>query len=311
MSTSETGHITRALAANAAIAVAKATAAAATGSGAMFAEAIHSASDCANQGLLLLGLRQARQGPDADHPLGHGRALYFWSFLVALLLFSGGGVFSVYEGIHKLMHPEPLSRVWLAVLILAFSVVLEGWAMANAVSMISRRKGGLSFWRYLRDSKDSDLLVVFGEDLAALLGLTCALAAVLLAHCTGDPMWDALGSVAVGGVLIAVAVFLAVKVQSLLLGEAADPVLVEAARQAAAADPRLKAVGHIMTLQQGPGEVVVVLKIACDPGLPASELSDAINAFEARLRAARPDARWVFVEPDLGPEMTPPPSALA
>lgn len=302
MAGGDTSHIMRALLANAAIAAAKGAVAALTGSGAMLAETIHSAADCANQGLLLLGLKRAARPPSETHPLGYGRALYFWSFVVALLLFLGGGLYSVYEGIHKLRHPEPISRLWLAVGILGFSVVVEGWAMHSALAVIRRRSGGLPVWRFLRESKDSDLIVVFGEDLAALLGLAGALAAVLLAHATGNPLWDAAGTVAVGAVLIAVASFLAVEVKSLLIGESADPAIVEAARAAAAADGRITGVREVVTLQQGPGEVLVALKIRMDPGLPAAQLSDAINAFERRLRAARPEARWVFVEPDLSVE---------
>ncbi|MBI4422198.1 MAG: cation diffusion facilitator family transporter [Elusimicrobia bacterium] len=294
-----TSVIVRALIANAAIAAAKGVAAAATGSGALLAETIHSASDCANQGLLLLGLRRARKPATESHPLGYGRALYFWSFLVALLLFTGGGLFSLYEGAHKLLHPEPIGRVWLGVAILGFSLAVEGWAFAQAVAEVDARRGGLPLLAYLRASKDSDLIVVFGEDLAALLGLGAALGALLVAQATGNPAWDAAGTVAVGVVLIAVAVFLAVEVKSLLIGESADPAIVEAARRLLESDARLRLVDPIVTLQQGPGEVLVALKLGCAPTLPARELSDAINAFEKRLRAERPEVRWIFAEPDL------------
>lgn len=294
-----TAHITRALMANGAIAVAKGGAAWATGSGAMFAEAIHSAADCGNQALLMLGLGQARRAPTEKHPLGYGRALYFWSFIVALFLFSAGGVFSLYEGLHKLRHPEPINKVWLAILILAFSLVVEGWALAQAVSELHKRRGDCPFWKFLGESKDSDLIVVFGEDVAACLGLAGALAALVLAWATGNPMWDALGTMLVGGVLVVVAAFLAVEVKSLMLGESADPAILAAVRAAVAADPRLGTAHEIVTLQQGPGEVLVALKVACSPNVSAGDLSDAINAFEKRLRAARPEAKWVFVEPDL------------
>lgn len=295
-----TAHITRALTANGLIALAKGGAAAATGSGAMLAEAIHSAADCGNQLLLLLGLSSARKPPTEQHPLGYGRALYFWSFIVALFLFSAGGVFSLYEGWHKLSHPEPLSKVWLGIVILAFSLAVEGWAMAQAVSEINKRRGEAPFWSYLLRSKDSDLVVVFGEDLAACLGLATAMVALLLAWGTGDPMWDALGSMSVGAVLVVVAAFLAVEVQSLMLGESADPAIVSCVQAAVRADPRLVTVSEIVTLQQGPGEVLVALKVACRPDLPAAELSRAINDFEKRLRGERPEVRWLFVEPDLG-----------
>lgn len=297
-----TAHITRALLANFAIAAAKGGAAWATGSGAMLAEAIHSASDCGNQGLLLVGLRAARRPADARHPLGYGRETYFWSFIVALLLFTAGGVFSLYEGFHKLAHPEPLSKVWLAVLILGFSLLAEGWAMKQAIAELGRRRGRVPFWRYLGESKDSDLVVVFSEDFAAVLGLAGALTALLLAWVTGNSFWDSLGTLFVGVVLIAVAGFLAVKVKSLLMGEAADPVIIEAVHRAVAADPRLRRAAEVVTLQQGPGEVLVALKVVCVPTLAAADLSDAINDFEKRLRAERPEAKWVFVEPDLTPE---------
>lgn len=296
-----TAHITRALVANAAIAAAKGVAAWLTGSGAMLAETIHSASDCANQGLLLLGLKRAARAPSETHPLGYGRALYFWSFLVALLLFSGGGLFAVYEGAHKLLHPEPVGKVWLAVAILVFSLAMEGWAFAQALGEIGKRRGKRSLWEYLRSSKDSDLIVVFGEDFAALLGLSAALAALVVAWATGNPRWDAAGSIVVGVVLILVAVFLAVEVKSLLIGESADPEIVEAVDRALKADARLGRAHEVVTLQQGPGEVLVTLKVDCDPKVSARELSDAINAFERRLRADRPEARWIFVEPDVLP----------
>ncbi|MBI5595834.1 MAG: cation diffusion facilitator family transporter [Elusimicrobia bacterium] len=295
-----TAHITRALTANGLIALAKGAAAAATGSGAMLAEAIHSAADCGNQVLLLLGLSTARRAPTEQHPLGYGRALYFWSFIVALFLFSAGGLFSLYEGWHKLSHPEPLTKVWLGIVILAFSLVVEGWALAQAVSELNKRRGEVPFWSYLSRSKDSDLVVVFGEDFAACLGLAAALAALALAWATGDPIWDALGSMAVGAVLVVVAAFLAVEVQSLILGESADPAIVASVRAAVGADPRLGKADEIVTLQQGPGEVLVALKIACRPDLPAAELSSAVNEFEKRLRKERPEVRWLFVEPDLG-----------
>lgn len=302
MAGSGTAHITKALVANAGIALAKGVAAFTTGSGAMLAETIHSAADCANQGLLFLGLKRAGKAPDEKHPLGYGRSLYFWSFIVALMLFSVGGLFSIHEGVHKLLHPRPLGGVWLGVLILAFSLAIEGWALTQAVAEINKRKGGRSLWEYLGASKDSDLIVVFGEDTAAILGLAAALAALLLAQMTGNAMWDALGSVAVGAVLVLTAGFLSVKVASLLIGEAADPGIVDAVNRALGADGRLTIAGNVVSLQQGPGDVLVALKVGCAPNLTARELSDAINAFEERLRSDHPEVRWLFVEPDLPPE---------
>ena len=190
---SSTSHIIQSLVANLVIACAKGVAAVFTRSGAMLAETLHSFADCGNQLLLLLGVRMSRRPPDDSHPLGYGRSLYFWSFMVALLLFSGGGVFSVYEGLHKLGHPEPVENPWVGVAILGFSLVLEGWATLGNVREMNRRRGETTFVQYLRDSKDSDLVVVFGENAAAVLGLVFALVALGLASVTGDPRWDAIG----------------------------------------------------------------------------------------------------------------------
>lgn len=295
-----TSHIYQALGANLAIAAAKGAAAFWSGSGTLLAETIHSLSDCGNQLLLLLGVRRSRQPPDETHPLGYGRALYFWSFMVALMLFLGGGVFSVYEGVHKLRHPEPVGSLGLGVVILLLSLAVEGWATWENLREIGRRQGSKTFARYLRETKDSDLVVIFGENSASVLGLLAALAALGLAAATGDGRFDAGGSVAVGLVLLGVAVFLAVEVKSLLLGEAADPAVAEAARAAAGADPRIRRVYELITVQEGPGTVLVALKLACAPELPAAELHQAIEGFERRLRAACPEAKWLFVEPDLG-----------
>lgn len=295
-----TRHIIQSLVANAIIAVAKAGAALFTGSGAMLAEAIHSAADCGNQVLLLMGVREGRRPPDARHPLGYGRTVYFWSFMVALLLFTGGGVFSIYEGIHKLSEePHELENVGWALGILGFSLVLEGWATWGNVKELNVRRGSTPFMRFLADTKDSDLVVVFGENAAAVLGLAIALLAIGYAKITGDTRADAVGTLLVGVVLVGVAVFLAREVKSLLVGESADPVITEAARALATHDPRIAEVLQCITMQQGPGEVVVALKIRCEPNLSAQELSRAINDFERALRNKRPEARFIFVEPDL------------
>lgn len=299
MAGGSTGHIIQSLVVNLAIAVAKGAAAAITGSGAMLAETIHSAADCGNQLLLLLGIRQAARPSDATHPLGYGRALYFWSFMVALLLFSGGGVFSIYEGVHKIQHPEPVDNVWLAIGILLFSLALEGYATFSNIKEANQRRGNKPFFRYLRDTKDSDFVVVMGENSAATLGLFFALAALLLAHFTHDARWDAIGSLVIGLILIGVAVFLANEVKSLLVGEAADPEIAEAARAVIKAHPKVGTVLNLITVQQGPGEVLVALKVKPQADLRADELCQAINDFEAALQAERPEIRWCFIEPDL------------
>jgi cation diffusion facilitator family transporter len=294
-----TGHIVQSLLVNVAIAVVKAVAAFFTGSGAMLAEALHSFSDCGNQVLLLIGVRQARRPPDRRHPFGYGRAVYFWSFMVALMLFLGGGVFSIYEGIHKLHHPEAVERVWLGVLILAVSLVLEGASTLSNIRELNRRRGPKGFMRYLRETTDSDLVVIFGENSAAVVGLVLALGALLAAALTHDGRWDAAGSIGIGLVLVAVAVFLAVEISSLLLGEAAAPEIAEAAHATARELPALQQILNVMTMQQGPGEVLVHVKVAFDPSLNIEEACHLINDFEARLRRARPEIRWVFVEPDI------------
>ncbi len=293
-----TGYILRALGANFAIACAKGVGAAITGSASLLAETLHSLSDCINQLLLLLGLRKARKPPSEKYPLGRGRELYFWSFMVAMLLFLGGGAYSIYEGVHKLRHPTPLESPYIAIAILGFALLVEGWAMAGAYKAVKARKGDRSLLRYLRETKDSDLVVIFGEDGAAVLGLTFALIAVMIAWATGDATFDAIGTLCIGTVLIGVAVFLAVEVKSLLLGEAADPALLEQVNQVAAADARIEKVLRAIAVQQGPSEIMLALKLKYRDDLTGPELVDAINEFEVRLQAQVPEVKWSFVEPD-------------
>jgi len=293
-----TSHILQSLGVNVAIAVFKGGAAFYTGSGAMLAETIHSGADCANQLLLLLGVQQSAKAPSPSHPLGYGRSLYFWSFMVALFLFAGGGVFSIYEGIHKLQHPEPVENVWVGVVILAFSLVLEGWSTISNVRELNRRRGKVLFLRFLRETKDSDLIVVFGENSAASIGLVFALAALGLAHVTRDGRYDAAGSLVIGVVLIGVALFLAVEVKSLLVGEAADPKIERCAREVVQESPELKELLNLITVQQGPGEVLAAMKVRIEGSLTADQVCDAINKFERALKARCPEVKWCFVEPD-------------
>jgi cation diffusion facilitator family transporter len=294
-----TAHIVQSLVVNTVIAVVKSIAAVFTKSGAMLAEALHSFSDCGNQVLLLIGVRQARKPPDARHPFGYGRAVYFWSFMVALMLFLGGGAFSIYEGIHKLRAPEPVERVWLGLGILAVSLLLEGAATLSNIKELNKRRGGKPFMRYLRETTDSSLVVVFAENSAAVLGLALAIGSLGMAAVTGDGRWDGIGGMAIGVVLVAVAIFLAVEVSSLLLGEAAAPEIAEAAHAVAREVPALDRVLNVITMQQGPGEVLVHVKVCFVPSLSIEEACRHINDFEARLRKARPEIRWVFVEPDI------------
>lgn len=292
------GYIFRALGANFAIAVAKAIGAFVTGSASMFAETLHSLSDCVNQVLLLVGLKQAKKPATEMHPLGRGRELYFWSFMVAILLFLGGGAYSIYEGIHKFNDPEPLHNPIVAVIILSFSLVIEGWAMTGALKAVKARKGDRPLLKYLRETKDSDLVVIFGEDGAAVLGLTLALIAVVVAWITGNEMYDAIGTLCIGTVLIGVAFFLAGEVKSLLLGESADPKLLEDIKAVAAEDPRIAGVLRTLTVQQGPGEILVACKLQYKADISGTDMVESINAFEVRLHARVPEVKWSFVEPD-------------
>jgi cation diffusion facilitator family transporter len=298
MSGESTGEILKSLAVNVVIAASKGVAAFITGSGAMLAETLHSFADCGNQLLLLKGVRATRRPPDKAHPFGYGRAMYFYSFIVALLLFFGGGVFSIYEGVHKIEHPEPVQDTGVALIILLFSIVLEGWSTLGNIRAMNRRRGATGFFPYLRATKDSDLIVVFGENSAAVLGLLLAMIALVLAYETGDGRWDAAGSIAIGAVLVLVASFLAREVKSLLVGEAADPALVRQFEELADIDPNVEQVLNVLTLQQGPGEIVVAAKLRFRSGMDTDTLVEAINAFERALKARVPEVRWSFIEPD-------------
>jgi len=295
----DTKHIYQSLVANAAIVVAKAFAAFMTGSGSMLAETIHSGADCGNQLLLLVGVKQGQKPADKTHPLGYGRNVYFWSFMVALLLFSGGGVFAIYEGVHKIIHPEPIESFWLGFGILAFSIVVEGYATFSNVRELDERRGAKPFFRYLTDTKDSDLVVVFGENAAATLGLALAMASLAAAYTTKKWWLDGLGSVAIGLVLVVVAVFLAREVKALLVGEAADPEIELATRQIVKKHPHFEELLEVITMQQGPGEVMVAMKVRLSSTLTSVQVCGAINEFEVMLRKRRPEAKWVFIEPDL------------
>lgn len=287
-----------ALAANFAIFIAKSVAAFVTLSGAMLAEAVHSLADCGNQLLLLLGMKRAKQAPTADFPLGFGKSIYFWSFLVALLLFSVGGMFSLYEGLHKLDHPEPLRWPWLAVGVLAFGLVVEAVSMAGCMREVNRARGGDSLWRWFRDSRQSELIVIFGEDLAALLGLAIALIAVLLTMATGDPLFDAIGTLSIGVLLVVIAVFVAVEVKALLIGQSADPVLKGQLRAFLAERPEIGRVFNLITLQLGT-DVMVAVKVQMAEDLPVSQAAAQINRVEAAMRSRFPEIRFSFVEPDV------------
>ncbi|MBI2509889.1 MAG: cation diffusion facilitator family transporter [Betaproteobacteria bacterium] len=287
-----------ALGANLAIAVAKLGAAVATGSSAMLAEAIHSFADSGNQGLLLLGLARAKRPPSPDYPLGHGKAIYFWSFIVALVLFMLGGLFSIYEGAHKLGAPEPLTYPWVAVGILVFGVIAECVSLYGCLTEVNKVREGRSLWQWFRESRQSELVVVLGEDIAALLGLALALVAVLATMASGDPRYDALGSIAIGVVLVVVAIGIAVEIKGLLIGQSADPNVEKALREFLAQREEVAEVYRLLTLQLGASLMVSVKARMRERG-SVDAMVASINRVEAALRAAFPDIQWLFFEPDV------------
>ena len=286
-----------ALGANFAIACAKGVAAFFTGSGAMLAETVHSLADCGNQLLLMLGMKQARRAPSADYPLGYGKAIYFWSFLVALMLFSVGGMYSIYEGVHKLQHPEPLRQWWWAVGVLVFGIVAEGMSMRACLQEVKKARGDRSLWQWFRESRQAELVVIFGEDLAALAGLVLALLAVVLSVLTGDPIWDAIGTLAIGLLLVVVAVFVAVEVKALLIGQSMDPDREQEVRAFIAARPEVAGVISLITLQLG-NDVMLSVQAEMTPADSADALIEAINRVERAVKQRFPEVRWSFFEPD-------------
>ena len=287
-----------ALGANFAIAVAKGVAAFFTGSSAMLAETVHSLADCGNQGLLLLGLRQSKRPPSPDYPLGYGKAIYFWSFLVAVMLFTVGGMFSLYEGIHKLQHPEPLKQWWWAAGVLVFGIVAEGVSMRACLQEVAKARGQRSLWQWFRESRQAELVVIFGEDLAALLGLVLALVAVLLAVFTGNPVWDAIGTICIGALLIIVAVFVAIEVKAMLIGQSVDPLRQQQIREFLDARPEIGKVISVITLQLG-NEVMVSVQAQMREEHSVPGLTEQINAVERAMKQAFPEVHWSFFEPDL------------
>ncbi|CAN5523724.1 cation diffusion facilitator family transporter [soil metagenome] len=294
-----TKHIIQSLVVNLLITLAKAFAAFMTKSGSMLAETIHSFADCGNQGLLLMGVKQAQKAPNAKHPMGYGRSVYFWSFMVAMMLFSLGGMFSIYEGVHKIQHPEKVENVMWGVGILLFSICLEGYsAYSNVVELNIRRKER-GFFQFLKETKDSDLVVIFGENSAAVVGLVFALIALLASYYTGDGRYDGIGSLAIGIVLVGVAIFLAKELKPLLIGESADIIVTEKVQKIAEEHPQIKEILNCITIQQGPGEILMCVKIVCEPNLNTAQISDLINDFELRIRTECSEVRWLYVEPDL------------
>ncbi len=289
-----------ALLANLGIAVIKFGAFLLTSSSSMLSEAIHSVADTANQVLLLIGRARAQRPADESHPFGYASLEYFYSFIVAFILFSLGGVFSLFEGVDKIRHPHELDSLGIAIAVLLGSAVLEGLsfrtgrAEANAI-----RPAGESWWQFIRKTKSSDLPVVLLEDSAALVGLFFALVGVTLSAVTGDARWDGAGSCAIGALLVAVAVVLVIEMGSLLVGEAARPEVVKEISVAIDANPKVHRCIHLRTEQLGPGDIIVAAKIEFDLSLTVPELTQAIDDLEVDIRAVEPRATLIFIEPDV------------
>ncbi|CAN5258503.1 cation diffusion facilitator family transporter [soil metagenome] len=290
-----------ALGANFAIFLAKSVAAFLTGSAAMLAEAVHSLADCGNQGLLLFGMKRARQPPSPDYPLGHGKEIYFWSFLVALMLFSVGGMFSLYEGWHKLESQAGLNKPWIAIGVLVFGIVAESVSMRACLTEVAKARGEMSLWRWFRTSRQAELVVIFGEDLAALLGLVFALAAIGLTMLTGNPIYDAIGTLGIGVLLIVVAVFVAVEVKAMLIGQSVAPERREAIHRYISERPEVRQVFSLITLQLGNDIMVAVQAEMADASAPTADMVQQINRVEAGLRQEFPEVKWSFFEPDDSP----------
>lgn len=286
-----------ALGANFAIAVAKLGAAVFTGSGAMMAESIHSFADCGNQVLLLIGIRHAKKPPSPDYPLGYGKAIYFWSFIVALILFSMGGLYSMYEGLHKLHHPEPISSPLVAIGVLVFSLLAEGTSLWGCMREVNKIRGDRSLLKWFRETRQSDLLVVFGEDSAALMGLSLALMAVALTWITGNPMWDALGSIGIGVLLVLVAAFVGFEIKDLLIGQGVEPEIRDNMEQFLRDRPEIDTLYSLLTMQMG-NDVMVAVKARMSEKESAGAMIEDINQCEADFRLAFPETMWLFFEPD-------------
>ncbi|HET7519680.1 MAG TPA: cation diffusion facilitator family transporter [Actinomycetes bacterium] len=297
------GHGTRAviaaLLANLGIAVAKFVGFVLTGASSMLAESFHSVADTGNQAMLLVGGRVARRGPDRRHPFGHGGARYFAAFLVAVVLFTLGSLFSFYEGYQKLRHPHELESVVIALAILVVALVFEGLSLRTAVREATPLRGDQGWWSFIRTTKKPELAVVLLEDTAAELGLSFAFLGVGLAALTHDPVWDAFGTLAIGALLAVVAVVLGIEMYSLLLGEAASPSEQEVIRQAILGADGVARVVQLRTMHLGPDEVLVVGGLELDPELSADDAARVIDQAQARVREALPSARVIYLEPDL------------
>lgn len=291
--------IIAALLANTGIAVTKFVAFLVSGSSAMLAESVHSVADAGNQLLLLVGGRRARKEADTEHPFGYGRARYIYAFIVAIILFSIGGVFSLSEGVSKLQNPHPLENAWLPVVVLLIAIVLESFSLRTAVRESNHVRGTQGWIQFIRRAKAPELPVVLLEDVAALLGLTFALLGVGLTILTGDALWDAVGTIMIGVLLVIVAVVLGLETSSLLVGEGASSDDARAIRAALDAHDSVTSVVHMKTLYLGPDELLVGAKVSFAPGSSIEQVAAIIDELEVAVREAVPIARVIYIEPGL------------
>jgi len=291
--------IVAAMLANLGIAVTKLIAALFSGSGAMLAEAVHSFADTINQVLLLVGGRRSTKAADEEHPFGYGRARFLYGFLVAIILFSVGGAYSIYEGVHKLQNPEPLEVPWLPIVVILISMVLEGFSFRTARHESLPFKGSGSWISFIRRAKAPELPIVLLEDTAALTGLFLALIGVGLTVITGNPLFDSIGTLFIGALLILVAVILGIETKSLLIGEGASPENVVTIRDTINAHQTVESLIHMKTLYLGPDELMIAAKVAFPKATRLVEIATAIDALEADIRAKIPTARVIYIEPDL------------
>ena len=294
-----TKAILAAMVANLGIAITKFIAFLISGSSSMLAESVHSLADTGNQVLLLVGGKRAKRAATPDHPFGFGRERYVYAFMVAIILFSVGGVFSIYEGVHKIQHPEAIEVPWLPIAVLIVAIGLESFSLRTALHESASQRQGISILQFVRRSKSPELPVVLLEDIAALLGLVLALVGVSISVATGDGVWDGIGTVAIGILLIVVAFVLGIEVKSLLIGEGATPQDSEKIRAAVESGDEIERIIHMKTLYLGPDEMLVGMKVAVAPTTSAAEVAAAINAVEVRVRAAVPAARVLYIEPDI------------
>lgn len=299
MAAGGTKVVIAAMFANAGIAIAKFVAFMVTGAASMLAESIHSVADTSNQGLLLLGGKRAQKVADDRHQFGYGRERYFWAFVVAMVLFALGGLFSIYEGIEKIRHPHDIQSLGWAIGVLLFAIVLESYAFRTAIVESNKVRGKRGWVEFVRKSRSPELPVVLLEDAGALVGLVFALTGVGLAQITGDPLWDGVGTLAIGILLVAISVLLTIEMKSLLIGEAATNEHVRAITRAVDSVPTVNHVIDLKTQHIGPEELLVAGKLEFDRSLTNAELSDAVDAVESALREAVPLEMQIYLEPDL------------